>query len=104
MTLTKHSTFDALQLLFKGTPDLNSARSHDSKAVLSMFAARILDERRYAGEGDHTGRQASFSAENNASVAAAAYAYRILAKEFFTTTQSKKSLPLLSAEAFEAID
>jgi hypothetical protein len=49
-------------------------------------------------------RQASFSAENNASVAAAAYAYRILAKEFFTTAQSKKSLPLLSAEAFEAID
>ena len=56
MTLTKHSTFDALQLLFKGTPDLNSARSHDSKAVLNMFAGRILDERRYAGEGDHTGR------------------------------------------------
>jgi hypothetical protein len=49
-------------------------------------------------------RQASFSAENNASVAAAAYAYRILGKEFFTTAQSKKSLPLLSAKAFEAID
>ncbi len=34
------------------------------------------------------------------------HAHRILAKEFFTTTtvQSKKSLPLLSAEAFEAID
>jgi hypothetical protein len=57
MTLTKHSTFDALQLLFKGTPDLNLAEPHDSKAVLSMFAARILAERRYAGEGDHTGRQ-----------------------------------------------
>jgi len=56
MTLTKHSTFDALQLLFKGTSDLNSAEPHDSKAVLSMFAARILAERRYAGEGDHTGR------------------------------------------------
>ena len=30
------------------------------------------------------------------------HAHRILAKEFFTTAQSKKSLPLLSAEAFEA--
>ncbi len=32
------------------------------------------------------------------------HAHRILAKEFFTTAQSKKSLPLLSAKAFEAID
>ena len=56
MTLSKHSNFDALPLLFRGTPDLNSARSHDSKTVLSVFIAQILEEKRFAGQGDHTDR------------------------------------------------
>jgi len=49
MSLTTHTTFNALLLLIWHATDMNSAQSQDSKSIISLFIVQIFEEKGFAG-------------------------------------------------------